>query len=206
MRRDYSEEGLDINSIDKNPIKEFDKWFKRAVKTEQYEPNGMALATSTKDGKPSVRYVLLKNYDQNGFLFYTNYESRKAKEIEENPSGSFVFYWPILEQQIRVEGKIEKLSNKDSDKYFDNRPKGSKIGAWASPQSQVIPSRKYLEQVKKDYLEKYGKYSIPRPDFWGGYRIVPQRIEFWQGRNDRLHDRFLYTLCGKEWEIERLAP
>lgn len=206
LRRDYTAYSLNKKDLLDNPIKEFGKWFKRAIKTEQYEPNAMAMATSSADGKPSVRYVLLKNYDQNGFVFYTHYESRKSIDIKENPFGAFVFFWPVLQQQVRVEGKIEKLNNTESDKYFDNRPKGSKIGAWASPQSKPIPSREYLENIKNNFEEKYNKFEIPRPDYWGGYRIIPNRIEFWQGRKDRLHDRFLYKLEGSEWKIERLAP
>ncbi len=206
LRRDYGSFELSKKDLNKNPIKEFEKWFKRAVKTEQYEPNAMAMATSSSNGRPSVRYVLLKNFDPNGFVFYTHYESRKSEEINENPYGSFVFFWPVLQQQIRVEGRIVKLSNEESDKYFDNRPQGSKIGAWASPQSKPIHSREYLENIKNDFELKYKDNSIPRPDYWGGYRIIPNRVEFWQGRKNRLHDRFEYLVDGSEWKIQRLAP
>lgn len=206
LRRDYKAHKLDRDDLNTNPVKEFDKWFKRAVKSEQYEPNAMAMATASAVGKPSVRYVLLKNYNKDGFVFYTHYESRKGQEIQENPHGAFVFFWPVLQQQVRIEGRIEKLNNRDSDLYFDNRPDGSKIGAWASPQSKSIPSRKHLEEIKLEFENKFRESSIPRPAHWGGFRIIPERMEFWQGRKDRLHDRFVYELIGSEWKIERLAP
>ncbi len=206
-RRNYDSTGLEIEKLNEDPFIEFDKWFKQALEIEKFEPNAMALATASYDGKPSVRYVLLKKYDQRGFVFYTNYNSKKSKHIHLNPHGSFVFYWPILQQQIRVEGTIEKLSDKESDLYFDSRPYGSKIGAWASPQSDPIPSRDYLEELKNEFQKEYSKKKIVRPEYWGGYRIIPNIIEFWQGREDRLHDRFEYSLFDKKgWKIQRLAP
>lgn len=206
LRRNYDAKGLNPEELSNDPLLEFDHWFKRANSVEQYEPNAIALATVSKDGKPSVRYVLLKNYTKKGFIFYTNYESRKSIQIKANPFGAFVIYWPILQQQIRVEGEIVLLDKKESDKYFDDRPEGSKIGAWASPQSKQIPSREYLEKIKSEYLEKFVDKKIPRPNHWGGFKLIPNKIEFWQGQENRLHDRFEYQLTEGKWIKSRLAP
>jgi len=205
-RRDYTADELPFNLLKTNPIDQFDLWYSNAAKKERFEPNAMALATASKSGQPSVRYVLLKAYDNTGFIFFTNYESRKAMHLKENPYGSIVFYWPTLQQQVRVEGIISILPENESDDYFNERPNGSKIGAWASPQSKPIPSREYLEKLKEEYLDKYKNFRIPRPKFWGGYKLSPELVEFWQGRPDRLHDRFEYKLKEGNWKKERLAP
>jgi pyridoxamine 5'-phosphate oxidase len=205
-RRDYNAAELAFNHLKSNPMEQFDLWYTNASKKEQFESNAMALATVSKDGQPSVRYLLLKAYDENGFVFFTNYESRKALHLNDNPLGALVFYWPVLQQQVRIEGTISMLSENESDDYFNERPHGSKIGAWASPQSKPIPSREYLENLKDEYMEKYKHFRIPRPKFWGGYKLIPILIEFWQGRPDRLHDRFEYRLNDGVWKKERLAP
>lgn len=206
LRRNYEDLELNFNDLSPNPLVQFDHWFKQAVKTEVFEPNAMAFATSSGNGEISVRYLLLKAYDKEGFVFFTNYESRKSEHLKINPNGALVFYWPQLQRQVRAEGKVILLSDKESDEYFNVRPQGSKIGAWASPQSKQIPSREYLEKLKKEYQKKYTNFRVPRPDFWGGYKLVPNRIEFWQGRPDRLHDRFEYLLKDNIWKKERLAP
>jgi pyridoxamine-phosphate oxidase len=205
-RRDYTADELSFNHLKFDPMEQFDNWYNEVSKSELYEPNAMALATVSGDGLPSVRYVLLKEYNKNGFVFFTNYESRKSEHIKDNPYGALVFYWPVAQKQVRVEGKISMLAESDSDDYFNERPHGSKIGAWASPQSKPIPSREYLEKLKEEYLEKYKNFRIPRPKFWGGYRLSPTLIEFWQGRPDRLHDRFEYRLKDGVWKRQRLAP
>jgi pyridoxamine 5'-phosphate oxidase len=205
-RRDYNADELAFNHLKLNPMDQFDLWYTNASNSEQLESNAMALATVSKEGLPSVRYLLLKAYDDSGFVFFTNFESRKGIHIKENPFGALVFYWPVLQQQVRAEGKIEMLSEIESDDYFNERPHGSKIGAWASPQSKPIPSREYLEKLKEEYLDKYKNFRIPRPKFWGGYKLIPTLLEFWQGRPDRLHDRFEYRLKDGVWKKERLAP
>jgi len=184
---------------------QFDDWFQAALKREIDEINAMAFAT-TGNGEIAVRYLLLKAYDNEGFIFFTNYESRKSAHLKINPSAALAFYWPDMQQQIRAEGKVIELSAKESDEYFNERPQGSKIGAWASPQSKPIPSREYLEKLKDEYQKKYINFRIPRPEFWGGYKLIPHMVEFWQGRPDRLHDRFEYRLKGGGWKKERLAP
>jgi pyridoxamine 5'-phosphate oxidase len=206
LRRNYSAKELNFNDLNPNPLVEFDIWFKKALKSKESEPNAMAFATSFSNSEISVRYLLLKAYDDNGFIFFTNYESRKSEHIRINPQGALVFYWPKLQQQVRAEGRVILLSHRESDEYFNNRPQGSKIGAWASPQSKQIPSREYLEKLKDEYKKKYTHFRIPRPEFWGGYKLIPNRIEFWQGRPDRLHDRFEYYLKDNIWRKERLAP
>lgn len=206
FRRDYNSDILNFNDLDPDPMVQFEKWFALATKKEPHEPNAMALATADINGRPSVRYLLLKGYDHSGFVFFTNYESRKSSDIKNNPWGALVFYWPVLQQQVRAEGKIFILSDADSDEYFNDRPQGSKIGAWASPQSKPIPNREYLEKLKDEYEKKYQNFRVPRPKFWGGYKLVPHTLEFWQGRPDRLHDRFEYRLKEGVWKKERLAP
>ena len=192
--------------VNSDPIIQFDQWLSEAFKANVPEPNAMTLATSTFEGKPSARMLLLKGVDEGGFAFFTNYESRKSKQIIQNPFGALVFFWSELERQVRIEGRIVRMSPKESDRYFKTRPVGSKIGAWASPQSQVIPNRRYLENLKSDYQEEFSNREINRPDNWGGYLLHPSLIEFWQGRPDRLHDRIQYRLENEEWIIERLAP
>jgi len=206
IRKEYNLRQLGKHDVDHNPLKQFDLWFSEALKSDCLEPNSMSLATCTFDGKPSNRIVLLKDYGDNGFSFFTNYESKKGRQILQNPFGAIVFFWPELEQQVRIEGKIIKLSEKESDRYFYTRPEKSKIGAWASPQSHVIPNRKYLDSLKHDYQEEFSGKTIKRPPNWGGYSLIPNLYEFWQGRPNRLHDRIQYTLINDEWLIERLAP
>jgi pyridoxamine 5'-phosphate oxidase len=206
IRRDYTDLCLNFNDLLPNPMDQFDLWFREAQENEPFESNSFVLGTSTKSGRSSTRFLLLKAYDEEGFIFYTNYESRKSRQIEENPLGSMAFYWPVAERQVRVEGRLTLLSDKQSDEYFDARPEGSKIGAWASPQSKPIPNREYLEKLKSEYEKKYTQFKVPRPPYWGGYKLIPDLVEFWQGRSDRLHDRFEYRFFDGHWEKERLAP
>jgi len=207
LREDYRAKSLSIEEVSNHPVQQFDQWFLEAMKSEVREPNAMTLATSTKAGRPSARIVLLKAYDEKGFVFYTNYNSKKGKELNENPFAAMVFCWLDLERQIRIEGKIEKLSPEASDQYFQSRPKGSQIGAWASPQSDVINDRSLLENNVEKLKAKYkDAEALPRPEHWGGYRLVPDLVEFWQGRSSRLHDRINYHLDEGEWKLERLAP
>ncbi|MEO8712768.1 MAG: pyridoxamine 5'-phosphate oxidase [Parafilimonas sp.] len=206
IRNDYRLNSLDEKDISANAIEQFKRWWNDAVNGKVIEVNAMTLATSTKDGKPSARIVLLKDYDENGFVFFTNYESHKGRELTENPNAALVFFWKEIERQIRIEGTVEKVSAEESDEYFFSRPEGSRIGAWASPQSTVIKNRDLLEVNAKRYIEEF-KNSIPRPPHWGGYRVMPLTIEFWQGRSNRLHDRIQYTKTAEgSWKAERLAP
>ncbi len=206
-RRNYSKSNLDFKALPQDPLVLFHKWFVEAQEKEPPDANAFALATTGKNMQPSCRYLLLKAFDKkDGFIFFTNYESKKGKQITENNLGAMAFFWPIAQRQVRIEGIINILSDDLSDEYFKVRPQGSKIGAWASPQSKPIPSREYLENLKKEYEEKYSLFQIPRPKYWGGFQLSPYRIEFWQGRPDRLHDRFEFTLEGKTWKKERLAP
>lgn len=207
LRHDFSKQTLDENDVNSNPILQFEKWFKEAVDAKVNEPNAMTLSTATKEGKPSARILLLRNFNESGFVFYTNYTSRKGIEIENNPQAALLFFWPELERQVRIEGILEKQSPKDSDIYFNTRPRESKLGAWSSAQSSKIESRKVLDENYKNYSEKYPNENVPRPDFWGGYNLKPNTIEFWQGRPSRMHDRILYSKNKNEiWTIERLAP
>jgi pyridoxamine 5'-phosphate oxidase len=207
LRQDYSAATLSETSINVNPIKQFDIWFKEALVAEIHEPNAMTLATATTDGRPSARIVLLKNFDMNGFAFYTNYLSRKGKELTKNPNGALLFFWSELERQVRIEGTIEKLSKEESEKYFHSRPKGSQLGALASPQSQEIADRGVLESKISQLEAEYADKDIPKPSFWGGYILKPRQIEFWQGRPSRLHDRILFKkIDNKNWKKVRLAP
>jgi pyridoxamine 5'-phosphate oxidase len=192
--------------VNENPLKQFEIWWQQAIDSNIDEPNAMTLATSTLSGKPSARTVLLKGIKENGFIFFTNYASRKGKELEENPFASLLFFWRELERQVRIEGRIEKISESESDEYFFQRPLESRIGAWSSPQSQVIENREVLQKNFEKFLSVFVDQNIPRPDFWGGYIVIPERIEFWQGRPGRLHDRLVYTYENNLWKIERLAP
>jgi len=206
IRKEYTLSALDRVNVLPDPVKQFEIWLQEAINAEVSEPNAMTLATSTFEGKPSARMVLLKAVDEQGFSFFTNYESRKARQILQNPYGALVFYWAELERQVRIEGKIVLASEKESDAYFRTRPEGSKIGAWASPQSKVVPNRKYLEDLEDDFEEEFVGKTIKRPPNWGGYILEPVMVEFWQGRKNRLHDRIQYRLENGVWIIERLAP
>jgi pyridoxamine 5'-phosphate oxidase len=208
MRQDYSSASLSEDSTKADPIKQFEKWFNEAVESQQHEPNAMTLSTATYDGRPSARIVLLKGFDTAGFSFYTNYLSRKGKEITKNPLGALTFFWGTLERQVRIEGTIEKLSKEQSDQYFHSRPRGSQIGAVASPQSQEIASRDVVEKKWEQLEAEYGDdKEIPKPSYWGGYILKPRLIEFWQGRSSRMHDRILYKkIDNKNWKKVRLAP
>jgi len=207
LREDYRAKTLEITDVLANPIQQFNEWFQEALDSQIKEANAMTIATVDAQGKPAARIVLLKGFDENGFIFYTNYDSRKGQELAANPNIAVVFLWKDLERQIRIEGVAEKLAPAVSLNYFQSRPKGSQIGAWASPQSQVIPDRSILEQNVLDLKEKYKNAdNLPIPSHWGGYQIKPTLIEFWQGRSSRLHDRLCYTLIENEWKIERLAP
>ena len=198
-------EELKKPTVDKNPVKQFAKWYEVVLKSGLKEPTAMTLATASKGGVPSARTVLLKGYDEKGFLFFTNYGSRKGRELSENPFAELLFYWMDLRKQVRISGRVEKISKEESKKYFKTRPLNSQIGAWASRQSEIIPDRKFLEEKYKEYSEKY-KEDVPLPPFWGGFRLIPERFEFWQGRENRLHDRICYLKKNGEWEIMRLAP
>ena len=207
LRIEYSSSPINESEVDANPISFFGKWFDEAMAAEVREPNAMTLATATRDGIPSARIVLLKGADKNGFSFYSNYLSRKGKELAKNPSACLVFFWPELERQVRIEGKILKLSKEESEAYFASRPFGSQLGAVVSPQSQVIANREVLDVAYTAYEQKFEGKKIPKPAHWGGYILQPIAIEFWQGRESRLHDRVKYALMEKgKWKIERLAP
>ncbi len=207
IRKDYKLKSLNEADIDSNAIRQFGLWWQDALDSEIDEVNAVTLSTATIDGKPSARIVLLKGYDENGFVFFTNYESHKGKELASNPQACMVFFWKELERQIRVEGIVEKISEKESDQYFLSRPAGSQLGAWASPQSTVIKSRDVIEETLKKYGARFSTQPVARPPYWGGYRLQPQLIEFWQGRSSRLHDRLQYSLQKNgDWKIDRLAP
>ncbi|GAC1305210.1 MAG: pyridoxamine 5'-phosphate oxidase [Mucilaginibacter sp.] len=207
LRNEYKAASLSENESKADPIKQFDAWFSDAMEAKELEPNAMTLATATHDGRPSARIVLLKGVNENGFMFYTNYLSRKGKEITKNPLGALTFFWAGMERQVRIEGTIEKLSKEQSDRYFQSRPKNSQIGALASPQSQEIASREILEKKWSELEVEYDGKDIPKPSFWGGYILKPRLIEFWQGRPSRLHDRILYKkIDNKNWKKVRLAP
>lgn len=206
IRKEYSKASLDESSVSKDPLLQFDKWFKEAIKANVPEPTAFHLST-VNGGRPASRIVLLKGVENGMFVFYTNYQSRKGRELDENPACSLTFFWPELERQVRIEGVASRVDAKRSDAYFQSRPRGSQIGAWASPQSSVINERSLLEQRVKQIEEKYkGLEKLPRPHQWGGYEIDPIVIEFWQGRPSRLHDRILYTKDDQVWKVNRLAP
>jgi pyridoxamine 5'-phosphate oxidase len=207
LRHEYIGEGLRRADLDPNPIKQFDAWFAAAIKAGIRDANAMALATATADGKPSVRVVLLKTFDEAGFVFFTNYLSSKGRSLDENPCAALVLYWMEVERQIRIEGTIEKVSREESEAYFRTRPFGAQIGAWASQQSEVIDARRVLDARLAEMTQRFAGGDIPLPPHWGGYRLKPQTIEFWQGRTNRLHDRLRYTRQSNDsWLIDRLAP
>lgn len=208
LRQNYTLAGLTEVDLDSNPIQQFNLWFEQALAADLIEPNAMTLATATPDGKPSARIVLLKGVSEQGFVFYTNYGSQKGRQLIANPYAALVFLWDKLERQIRIEGKVEKLSSRESLEYFHSRPKASQLGAWTSAQSQVIPNREILEEKLASLQAQYsGEVTIPLPDHWGGFRVIPDRLEFWQGRPSRLHDRLVYNLeTDGNWSISRLSP
>jgi len=206
LRRLYASEELRKSIIDKNPFKQFSKWFNQAADSEIIEPTAMMVATANKKGIPSLRTVLLKAFDLEGFIFFTNYKSGKGKELSENPFAEILFLWKELERQVRISGKAEKIPKKQSEDYFKTRPYESKIGAWASEQSSIISSREFLDQKFKEYLQKYPDNNVPMPEYWGGFKLFPHKFEFWQGRKHRLHDRICYIRNRDRWEIERLSP
>jgi pyridoxamine 5'-phosphate oxidase len=207
IRKDYKLRFLLEEDVDANAIHQFDKWWQEAIHSEIDEVNAMTLATASADGVPAARIVLLKGFDERGFVFFTNYDSFKGLQMAENPRACLVFFWKELERQVRITGLVEKVSAEESDIYFNSRPEGSRIGAWASPQSQVIVSREWLEEREKTLSKDFAGKPVKRPAHWGGYRVKPINIEFWQGRPSRLHDRIQYSLqADNTWTIERLAP
>lgn len=207
IRKDYKLKALSEHDAEKNAIRQFDKWWKEALDSDIPEVNAMTLATASSEGIPSARIVLLKGYEDSGFLFFSNYKSFKGQQIEENPRACLVFFWKELERQVRITGIIEKVSAEMSDKYFNSRPESSRISATASPQSQVISSREWLEAEVDNVIKQFGEKPLQRPENWGGYLVKPITIEFWQGRTNRLHDRLQYSLEENgNWKIERLAP
>jgi len=207
LRQEYSQKGLNEKEAEPNPFQQFQVWFDQALSAQLLEPNAMTLATVTAEGKPSARVVLLKHFNEQGFVFYSNYHSRKGQELGQNPWAALVFWWASLERQVRIEGRVEQVSEQESDAYFYSRPWGSRLGAWASEQSQVVSDRQVLEQRLVELEQQYQDQEIPRPPHWGGYRLVPIAIEFWQGRPNRLHDRLSYhRLEDGNWQIERLSP
>lgn len=208
LRRNYRRDTLTKDKVHDNPIAQFEKWMKEAISAKKLdiERNAMTLVTSTPDGKPSARVVLLKSFDKEGFVFYTNYESRKAMELKVNPHACIVFDWHVMERQVRIEGIVKRVTPEESNKYFHSRPDNSQLGAWISPQSSFIDGRKELEDRKKQIEKRFDEKPITRPPHWGGYVLKPHTIEFWQGREDRLHDRLIYIKTHDEWILRRLAP
>jgi pyridoxamine 5'-phosphate oxidase len=207
MRREYTASGLTEADVDPDPIRQFERWFEGARESGVHEPNAMALATVDPDGQPSVRIVLLKGVDERGLTFFTNFESRKGQALAAEPRAAATFWWGPLERQVRFEGEVAKAEDEIADAYFASRPEGARIGAWASRQSAVVASRTVLEEEAGRQAARFADGEMPRPPYWGGYRLTPRRIEFWQGRQDRLHDRLLFTADGSGgWRIERLSP
>ena len=205
LRKEYRAAELLESNAAADPFEQFARWFADAERADVPEPTAMTLATADATGRPSARVVLLKGFDARGFTFYTNHTSRKGRELAENPRASLCFYWTALERQVRIDGSVEPVSRDEAERYFHSRPIGSQIGAWASHQSAVIRSRAELEAREAELRQRFGD-TVPLPDFWGGYRVVPSEVEFWQGRPSRLHDRLRYARCVESWTIDRLAP
>jgi pyridoxamine 5'-phosphate oxidase len=207
MRREYARESLDISIVSAHPVRQFERWFDEAVRSEVMEPNAFTLATANAKGVPSARILLLKGIENDKFVFYTNYQSKKGRELDENPACALTFFWPELERQVRIEGICSRVDSKTSEAYFQSRPRGSQIGAWASPQSSILYNRKILEDRVRELEKKFeGQEVLPKPHQWGGYAVEPHHVEFWQGRPNRLHDRLAYYYTEKGWVIHRLAP
>ena len=206
IRKDYQLKSLSELEVSKDPFVQFSLWWDEAVQSEILEVNAMALSTITDEGKPSSRIVLLKGYDALGFVFFTNYNSNKGQQLNQNGYASLLFFWKELERQVRIDGVCTKVATEESDAYFYSRPVGSRLGAWASPQSEKIEDREVLNQQLAAVTDKFGLENVPRPPHWGGYRVMPTRIEFWQGRSNRLHDRILYEQLENGWQISRLSP
>lgn len=207
LRREYRHVCLDENEMQADPIVEFDNWFQQAIAFELEMPNAMVLATVSKEGKPSARYVLLKSFDQHGFVFFSHSVSIKGQHIDTNPHAALVFYWAPIHRQVRIEGRVERVDDKEADEYFASRPHGSRVSVWAAEQSSIIESREFMEQRVAELEQKYGDGDVPRPETWVGYRVIPDNIEFWQGRENRLHDRVNYSRdASGAWNISRLAP
>jgi pyridoxamine 5'-phosphate oxidase len=206
LRTEYKRETLDERAVDRDPFAQFARWFDEAVAARLPEPNAMTLATVGPDGRPSARIVLLKGVDPRGLAFFTNYDSRKARELPDGAHAALLFYWHELERQVRIEGRVERIGAAESDTYFASRPRASRIGAWASPQSRVIADRAWLEQRFAEAQARFPGDDVPRPPHWGGYRVVPESFEFWQGRASRLHDRIAYRRASGDWTVVRLAP
>ncbi|MBA3610546.1 MAG: pyridoxamine 5'-phosphate oxidase [Rubrobacter sp.] len=206
LRKEYTRAGLHESGVDRSPIEQFRRWFEEAQVADLHEPNAMTVATATAEGSPSARTVLLKGFDERGFVFYTNYEGSKGRDLLENPHAALLFYWGELERQVRIEGRVKRVSVDESDAYFASRPRGSQLGAWASEQSRPVADRAALEERLREVEHRFGEGEVPRPPFWGGYRVEPASIEFWQGRESRLHDRLVYRRENGVWGIERLQP
>jgi pyridoxamine 5'-phosphate oxidase len=208
LRREYHREALTEEDVDPDPLRQFERWLQEAIHAALPEPTAMTLATVGLDGRPAARIVLLKGIGPEGLVFFTNYDSRKGHEIAMHPDAALLFHWVELERQVRIEGTANRVTSSDSDAYFASRPRASRLGAWASPQSRTIPDRAWLERELSTVAARYAEESraVPRPPFWGGYRVFPSRVEFWQGRSSRLHDRIVYRRDGPRWKIERLAP
>ena len=206
LREEYRGAGLDESDLDPNPVEQFRRWFDEALAANLHEPNAMTLATATPDGQPSARIVLLKGYDERGFVFYTSHEGRKGRELTENPRCALLFYWGEMGRQVRIEGTAARVPEEEADAYFASRPRGSRLGAWASAQSREVGGRQALEDRLWNLELEYEGREVPRPPFWGGYRVEPTKFEFWQGRENRLHDRLVYRRAGNGWEVSRLQP
>ncbi|MDD2300671.1 MAG: pyridoxamine 5'-phosphate oxidase [Fermentimonas sp.] len=206
MRQEYAAGSLNEKGMASDPIQEFEEWMDAAISAGLSEPNAMTIASATPDGKPSARVVLLKEFNHEGFVFFTNYNSRKGKELKSNPFAAILFDWHDIERQVRIEGRVEKLSEEDSDEYFNSRPESAKIGAWASPQSRVVKDRDELEKLQEEIEDQFEELPVHRPAHWGGYLVRPTCIEFWQGRPNRMHDRIVYYKTEEGWTMHRLAP